>query len=161
MEDDTTAWGKRVQYWCHQIAGKQCLDRARLVHFDIGAWDSHPKRRPRGSISLLLHTQIGAMFRNLPNRKSGLPPANLDVGPIRRMDVFPGDSLKRGLPVAVSLRWRGVVLQIFPPPSATPPALPHAAGSSAGRWRPGRRLAYCQITLDKNDRIQGKLRGDR
>jgi hypothetical protein len=68
MDDDTTAWGYRIQKWCHRIAGKQCLDRARLVQFDIGAWDSFPSRRPRGSISLLLHTQIGAMYQNLPKQ---------------------------------------------------------------------------------------------
>jgi hypothetical protein len=68
MDDDTTAWGKRVQHWCHQIAGKQCLDRARLVQFDIGAWDSYSSRRLRGSISLSLYTQIGAMFQNLPKQ---------------------------------------------------------------------------------------------
>jgi hypothetical protein len=68
MDDDTTAWGKRVQHWCHQIAGKQCLDRARLVQFDIGAWDSMPSRRPRGSVSPLLQMQLGAMYQNLPKQ---------------------------------------------------------------------------------------------
>jgi hypothetical protein len=68
MDDDSTAWGMRLRRWCQRIPSKQFLDSARLVQFDIGAWDSFPSRRPRGSIRMLMYRQIGAMYQNLPKQ---------------------------------------------------------------------------------------------
>lgn len=67
MNDDSTAWGKRLRQWC-RVAGDECLRRARNVQFDIGRWDSRPNKYPRGDITKVLHAQIGSMYQNLPGR---------------------------------------------------------------------------------------------
>lgn len=67
MNDDSTAWGKRLRKWC-RVAGDQCLQRARNVQFDIGEWDSRPNKYPRGDISKVLHAQIGSLYQNLPRQ---------------------------------------------------------------------------------------------
>ena len=56
-DDDSTAWGKRLQQWCRN-AGEDCLKRAQNVQFDIGEWDSRPKNYPRGDLTRVLHAQI-------------------------------------------------------------------------------------------------------
>lgn len=67
MNDDSTAWGKRLQQWCRD-AGDDCLLRARNVRFDIGEWDSRPAKYPRGNLTRVLHAQIGSMYQNLPKQ---------------------------------------------------------------------------------------------
>jgi hypothetical protein len=67
MDDNSTAWGKRLRQWC-RAAGEDCLQRARKVQFDIGEWDSRPKSYPRGDLTKVLHAQIGSMYQNLPKR---------------------------------------------------------------------------------------------
>lgn len=67
MDDDSTAWGKRLRQWCRG-AGEECLQRARNVQFDIGEWDSRPDKYPRGDITKVLHAQIGSLYQNLPRQ---------------------------------------------------------------------------------------------
>lgn len=67
MNDDSTAWGKRLRQWCRN-AGEDCLQRAQNVQFDIGEWDSRPNKYPRGDITKVLHAQIGSLYQNLPRQ---------------------------------------------------------------------------------------------
>lgn len=67
MNDDSTAWGKRLRQWCRN-AGEDCLQRAQNVQFDIGEWDSRPNKYPRGDITKVLRAQIGSLYQNLPRQ---------------------------------------------------------------------------------------------
>lgn len=67
MNDDSTAWGKRLRQWCRN-AGEDCSQRAQNVQFDIGEWDSRPNKYPRGDITKVLHAQIGSLYQNLPRQ---------------------------------------------------------------------------------------------
>lgn len=66
-DDDSTAWGKRVQQWS-QKAGDKCLERAKAVQFDIGRLDSRPSRCPRGDITKPFLCQVGSLYQNLPKQ---------------------------------------------------------------------------------------------
>jgi hypothetical protein len=67
MDDDSTAWGKRLRQWCRD-AGDEFLQCARNVQFDIGQWDSRRRYFPYGDLTRLLHAQIGSMYQNLPKQ---------------------------------------------------------------------------------------------
>lgn len=64
MDDDSTSWGKRLQQW-RQQAGEKCLERAHSVQYDIGEWCSNVECFPRGKLSVMLLSAVGAMYQNL------------------------------------------------------------------------------------------------